>query len=1043
MNPIVKTFSQEIAKQYQTGHAREHAYRPALQILFSEITGLSVVNDPKRSENGAPDFVFLKGNIVIAYAEAKDITVNLSEIEKGEQMKRYYGYSNLILTNGLDFRFYKNGEQYVEPIIIGKIANDKIEFVESNFQLLFDTIGDFIKSSKEPIKSGKVLAKIMAGKARRIRDNINRFLENENDAKSEELLKIFQVIKKSLLAELDKKKFADMYAQTLVYGLFVARYYDKTSETFSRQEARDLVPASNPFLRHFFDHIAGSSFDKRIEPIVDELCEEFTHADVQSIVHDYYKVEKDSSRDPIIHFYEDFLQEYDAEERKKMGVFYTPLPVVRFIVRAVDDILKKEFDLPQGLADSSKIKIKMQSQATKFKGEAHRVQILDPATGTGTFLNEVILYIKKSFEGQAGRWSSYVNKDLLPRLHGFELMMASYTIAHLKLSTTILESGAKIEDSRLGVYLTNSLEKADDHKEDLFSFGFGKAITDESFQAAKVKNELPIMVVIGNPPYSGISQNKGYTDNEAYKVEPGGLERLKEKKNWLDDDYVKFIRLAESLIEKNEEGIVAMITSHGYVENPTFRGMRWHLKNTFDSIYILDLHGNSNKKETTPDGGIDENVFNIKTGVSIMLGVKRKNRKNKKSAQVYKYDFYGLREEKFAQLNNSSLNNIKWLQISDSNDIWKIEGQGKVNYKKGFSVAELFPKNTTGIVTMGDSFIIDEDKDVLSKRLNEFLNSDISEMELKEKYSLGKNYADWIIKNKKKITNDYLKIVPLAYRPFDTLYTYFDNNLIWRPRTEIMKYFINRENMGLAFMRQAIDGNDYNHFFISRNIMDNRFMYSGKGIVLLTPLYLYSDDETKTPNLKPEIIAEIENIVGKTQPEDILDYIYAVLHSPKYREKYKEFLKIDFPRVPYPKDKKLFWDLVKLGTELRTLHLLESPKVNKFITTFSKSGTDTIEKGYPKFIEHPQTHEKKPGKPVNLEGVGIGDVFINDEQYFGNMPKVAWEFYIGGYQPAQKWLKDRRGRQLSNEDIEHYQKFIVALAETDRIMGEVDAVLKV
>jgi len=443
MNPIVKTFSQEIAKQYKTGHAREHAYRPALQILFSEITGLSVVNDPKRSENGAPDFVFLKNTssaekIVIAYAEAKDINIKLSEIEKGEQLKRYYGYSNLILTNGLDFRFYKNGEKYCEPIIIGKIDGEKIEFAENSFQLLFDTIGDFIKSSKEPIKSGKVLARIMAGKARRIRDNINRFLENENDAKSEELLKIFQVIKKSLLAELDKEKFADMYAQTLVYGLFVARYYDKTSETFSRQEARDLVPASNPFLRHFFDHIAGSSFDKRIEQIVDELCEEFTHADVQAIVHNYYKVEKDSSRDPIIHFYEDFLQEYDAEERKKMGVFYTPLPVVRFIVRAVDDILKKDFDLPQGLADSSKIKIEMQTQAKKYKGDVHRVQILDPATGTGTFLNETILHIKKSFEGQEGRWSSYVNKDLLPRLHGFELMMASYTIAHLKLSITIM-----------------------------------------------------------------------------------------------------------------------------------------------------------------------------------------------------------------------------------------------------------------------------------------------------------------------------------------------------------------------------------------------------------------------------------------------------------------------------------------------------------------------------------------------------------------------------------------------------------------------------
>jgi predicted helicase len=1049
MNPIVKTFTQKIIQQYQTGHAREHAYRPALEVLFEEITGLSVVNDPKRSENGAPDFVFLKGNIVIAYAEAKDITVNLAEVERGEQMKRYYGYSNLILTNGLDFRFYKSGEKYCEPIIIGKIKNEQIELDESTFQLLADTIGDFIKSSKEPIKSGLVLAKIMAGKARRIRDNVNRFLADENDIKSKELFEIFQVIKRSLLAELDKEKFADMYAQTLVYGLFVARYYDETSETFSRQEARDLVPASNPFLRNFFDHIAGSSFDKRIEMIVDELCEEFTHADVKAIVHNYYKVEKDSSRDPIIHFYEDFLQAYDQDERKKMGVFYTPLPVVRFIVRAVDDILKKEFDLPQGLTDSSKIKIEMQSQAKKFKGEVHRVQILDPATGTGTFLNEVILHIKKSFEGQEGRWSSYVNKDLLPRLHGFELMMASYTIAHLKLSTTIMESGAKIEDTRLNVYLTNSLEKTENEKEDLFSFGLGKAITDESFKAAKVKNELPIMVVIGNPPYSGISQNKNYTDNEVYKVEPGGLERLKEKKNWLDDDYVKFIRLAESLIEKNGEGVVAMITSHGYVENPTFRGMRWHLRNTFDAIYILDLHGNSNKKETTLNGGIDENVFNIKTGVSIIFGVKKQNRKNKKLAQVYKYDFYGLREEKFAQLNNSSLDNIKWLQIPENNDIWKIEGRGKSEYKKGFSINDMFTINTTGIVTARDGLVISEDKDDLINRMKVFCDKSKSDKEIRElffghkksgKYLAGDSRGWKLEKARNKIeSNDHkLFVKNVLYRPFDLKYLYYTPDMVDWGRWDIMQNFINKDNVGLVVPR--FSKNDWGVLCVSMLITHK--VVSAYDSNSIFPLYLYSDDGTKTPNLKPEIVAEIENIVGKTQPEDILDYIYAVLHSPKYREKYKEFLKIDFPCVPYPQDKKIFWALVKLGTELRNLHLLESPKVNQFITTFPKSGTDTVEKSYPKFIEHSQCHEKLPGKPVNLEGAGIGDVFINDEQYFGNVPKVAWEFYIGGYQPAQKWLKDRRGRQLTNEDIEHYQKFIVALVETSRIMGEVDEVMK-
>jgi len=1019
MNTSIHDFLAKVAETYGSGHAREHSYRPALKELFERITELSVINEPKRSEYGAPDFVFLKPTaskekVVIAYAEAKDINVDLGGIEKSEQMERYYGYSNIILTNGLEFRFYKNASPYVEPIVIGKIEDGSIKIAEQSFKLLEDTIRDFIKESKEPIKSGSVLAKIMAGKARRIRDNVKRFLIAETDPKNQNLLEVYDVIKKLLLSELDKEKFADMYAQTLVYGLFVARYYDKTTETFSRQEARDLVPVSNPFLRHFFDHIAGTTFDPRIEVIVNELCEEFVQADVQAIVHNYYKTEKAGSRDPIIHFYEDFLQEYDSQERKKMGVFYTPLPVVRFIVRAVDDILKKEFSLTQGLADASKTEIEMVVQNKKHKVKVHRVQVLDPATGTGTFLNETILHIQKSFEGQQGRWSSYVNEDLLPRLHGFELMMASYTIAHLKLSSTILESGAKIENTRLGVYLTNSLEKGEIEDLNLFTgLGLGKAIAQESREAHRVKNDLPIMVVIGNPPYSGISQNKGYTDNNVYKVEPGGMQKLQEKKNWLDDDYVKFIRLAESLIEKNGEGVVGMITSHGYVDNPTFRGMRWHLRNTFDVIYVLDLHGNSNKKETAPDGGKDENVFNIKTGVSIFFGIKKGNVKNKKLADVYKADIYGMREEKFRELDTHSLANVQWVALPHENDVWCMEGQGKAEYLKGFSVAELFPKNTTGIVTMGDGFIVDENKAVLEKRVSDFLSQDMTAGELTAKYGLGKNYAKWIIENKNKIENEHGEIVPLEYRPFDTRYTCFDKNLVWRTRDQVMRHFVGKENLGLCTPRLSKD--DWGVFCV-KSIVSHKLVsaYDSNSIF---PLYLYVDDGSKVPNLNKEIVSEIEMVVDKTTPENILDYVYVSLHSPRYRETYKEFLKTDFPRVPYPENKERFWQLVEFGKELRALHLLESPKINQFITTFPESGTDTVENKYPQYKD--------------------GKAYINALQYFGEVPEIAWKFYIGGYQPAQKWLKDRQGNKLSSDDILHYQKIIVALSETDKIMKEI------
>lgn len=1016
---MIEHFLQKVVETYNSGHAREHSYRPALKELFESVTGLKVINEPKRSEYGAPDFVFLKGKIVIAYAEAKDINVSLDDIEKSEQMDRYYGYSNIILTNGLEFRFYRNAARYVEPVAIGQLENESIKTFEQSFKLLEDTIGDFIKESKEPIKSGGVLAKVMAGKARRIRDNVKKFLADSDNPKNENLLSIYEVVKKLLLADLDKNKFADMYAQTLVYGLFVARYYDKTPDNFTRAEARDLVPASNPFLREFFNHVAGSSFDSRIEFIVTELCEEFNHADVGAIVHDYYKVDKDGSRDPIIHFYEDFLQEYDSNERKKMGVFYTPLPVARFIIRSVDDILKKEFGLAQGLADASKIEVKKEAQGKKAKVLIHKVQVLDPAIGTGTFLNEAILHIRKSFAGQEGRWNQYVNNDLLPRLHGFELMMASYTIAHLKLSTTIRESGAKIENARLGVYLTNSLEKGGVEELNLFSsIGLGKAIAEESNQANKVKNDLPIMVIIGNPPYSVSSQNKSEWIQDLIK---NYKKDLGERKINLDDDYIKFIRFAEHFIEKNGSGVVGMITNNSFIDGITHRQMRKHLLETFDSIYIVDLHGNSKKKEKAPDGGKDENVFNIMQGVSIILGVKTGKKKLGLGA-VYHAELYGKREDKFAKLDENNLDTIKWnkLEYLEPYYFFVPKDFGLVKeYERGFKIDELFGQSGSGVITRNDDVTIKFDAESLSSMIRDFRNLD--ELELRQKYQIVDG-ASWKLNDAKKdiIENeDKNRLSRILYRPFDFRYTLFtqqSGGFLNRPVFATSGHLI-RENVSLITARIVPPNQDWNRILVSNAISD---IHSISDQTYVFPLYLYADDGSKVPNLKKEIVAGIEKIVGKVSPEDILDYIYAVLHSPSYREKYKEFLKIDFPRVPYPQDAETFKKLVSLGKELRELHLLESSEVNQFITNYPESGSDTVEKKYPKFEN--------------------GKVWINDKQYFGNVPEVAWNFYIGGYQPAQKWLKDRQGRVLTNSDIEHYQKIIVALTETGRIMIKVSEI---
>ena len=1016
MSQKVLSYINEVSEKYKTGRAGEHAYRPTFEKLVKTLDQkIGIINDPKRTEYGAPDFVFVRGELITGYVETKDIDADLDKVEKTEQVKRYLGYSNLILTNYLEFRFFRNGERYGEPIVVGKIINEEVHIQEKFADLLENAITDFLAAKPEKIKSGSRLAKIMGGKARRIRDNVKQFFTVGSD-NNKELIKVYDTIKKLLVHDLNPDTFADMYAQTLVYGLFVARFGDSSPENFTRQEARDLVPASNPFLRHFFDHIAGADFDQRLAYIVNELCEVFKVADVQQLMSQYFQKDlwgKDiKGPDPVIHFYEDFLNEYDPILRKKMGAYYTPLPVVYFIVRAIDDILQKEFKLTNGLADTSKL-----------PNGLHRVQVLDPAVGTGTFISAVIRIIYERFvkTKQEGRWPTYVHHDLLPRIYGFELMMASYTIAHLKLSMAFKETGFKHFNRRLGIYLTNSLEESTVQDGGLFpNFGLAESIAKESKEASVIKNKTPIMVVLGNPPYSSVSSNKtDYANSlvEKYKVEPGGIEKLKERKNWLDDDYVKFISLAENLVDKNGEGVLAYITNNGFIDNPTFRGMRWHLLKTFDDIYILDLHGNARKKETIPDGGKDENVFNIMQGVSINIFIK-KNKDKKELGNIHYADLYGKRENKFDFLNKNNFGNIKWNKIKNTLPNLFFLSKGNIKdeekYNQGFSLGDLFIKYSCGVVTMGDHFIVDIDKDVLVKRMSDFLNNEVSESNLKIRYELGKNYANWIVKNKTKIKIDDDKIIRYSYRPFDERYTIFDSNLIWRTRENVMKD-VYKNNFSLVFEKIASNKSQPVGIFLSKNIID---CHLTGGQSYIGNLYSVGINNEKIPNMNSEIISRIKEITGDITPEDVFDYVYAVLHSPDYRKKYKEFLKIDFPRIPYPEDKKQFKSLIAFGKELRSIHLFESPKLNRLITTYSEDGSD--------IIEEVKYKDKK--------------VFLNKNQYFGNVPEEAWNFWVGAYQPAQKWLKDRKGRTLTNEDIEHYQKMIVALAETDQIMKEIDGI---
>jgi len=1013
MQKLFENYIQSISSKFAYVETSEMGYRTDFEILikgiFESINVKRIDHDARAKEGNKPDFIVLHYDVPILYIEVKDIGVDLDKVEKSEQMARYYGYANLVLSDYVEFRFYRNGLRYEDPIQIAHydIKHRTTTPIPENYDHVAKSLVDFTQTHKEPIRTGKHLSKIMGGKAQRIRDNIRQFLSIESE-KNAEIKRIYEAIKKQLVHDLTQDSFADMYAQTLVYGLFVARYHDETPENFSRQKARDLVPASNPLLRHFFDHIVGPDFDKRLEYIVNELCLVFSHANVPELMKQYFQNdlwgETQEGPDPVIHFYEDFLKEYDPVLRKKLGAFYTPLPVVRFIVRSVDYLLEKDFGLASGLADTSKTTTGI-----------HRVQVLDPAVGTGTFISAVIRSIYKRLlqNGQKGRWPAYVHHDLLPRLHGFELMMAPYTIAHLKLSMAFKETGFKYFNRRLGIYLTNSLEKSS-IQENLFTgFGFAESIAEESKEASAIKNETPIMVVIGNPPYSISSSNKGKWILNLIK---DYKKNLNERKINLDDDYIKFIRFAEHFIEKNKSGIVAMITNNSFIDGITHRQMRKHLLETFDDIYILDLHGNSKKKEKAPNGGKDVNVFDIQQGVAISILIRRVGEKKGLGA-VHQAELYGEREDKFKTLTESDMQNVKWKKLDYSEPYYffvpKDFGASE-EYEKGLKIDELFSVSSSGIESAKDDFIVKfSDKEALDLKNFVEVHSDI---EIADKYNLK-------IEKAMQVKNDSINIIGcytrLLYRPFDircTLYSPNSQGVWWRPRYEVMKHMF-RDNIGFIAKR-GLDESHSAVCFITKFIIDRR-SWSRPGMLgaeQIFPLYLYAEDGQKKINLKKGIIENIEKIVGNVSLEDILDYIYAILHSPNYREKYKEFLKIDFPRVPYPKDAESFKELVALGTELRSLHLLESPKVNQFITTYPVAGSDVVE------------------RPTYKDG----KVFINKDQYFGSVPESAWNFYIGGYQPAQKWLKDRKNRNLTNNDIEHYQKMIVALAETDRIMKEID-----
>ncbi|MBN2730860.1 MAG: N-6 DNA methylase, partial [Balneolaceae bacterium] len=606
----ISEYIQRINERYRSGRSTEHSYRgDLLNLLETLLPDLAITNEPKRIEAGAPDYILTRNGIPAGFIEAKDLgDPDLAGKKKHkEQFNRYKATQDpFIFTDYLDFHLYLQGA-FIASIRIADIEDGEIVSRPERFEEFRDLIRDFVTHTGQTIRSAAKLSKMMAGKARLLSDVIERALlqdektDGVNEAANNSLREQLAAFQNVLIHDIDAEEFADIYAQTIAYGMFAARLHDPTLDTFSRHEAAELIPKTNPFLRKLFQYIAGYDLDDRLVWIVDALADIFRATDVAALLEDFGKATRQN--DPIIHFYETFLAEFDPALRKSRGVWYTPEPVVNFIVRAVDDILKDEFDLKDGLADTSKTTVKVNTDvkdkrsSTGYKQEereVHKVQILDPAAGTGTFLAEVIQQIYQQFDGQQGLWPSYVENHLIPRLNGFELLMASYAMAHLKLDMLLRETGYDRESSqRFRVFLTNSLEE---HHPDTGTL-FANWLSEEANQANRVKRDTPVMVVMGNPPYSGESANKGdwiMELMEDYKKEPGGKKKLQERNpKWINDDYVKFMRYGQHFVEKNGEGVLAFINPHGFLDNPTFRGMRWNLLKTYDKIYTIDLHGNT------------------------------------------------------------------------------------------------------------------------------------------------------------------------------------------------------------------------------------------------------------------------------------------------------------------------------------------------------------------------------------------------------------------------------------------------------------------
>lgn len=1066
---------------------KEHTHRTALQNLLQAIKDnqdkqnkISIKQEPNNDKEGrgAPDFLITKDFLTLGYIENKRVNANLDNIIKSDQILKYTKLSpNIILTDYLRFILLSLNDK--NEIIICKEVKicslDEIKSVIKN-QSLLDTktqelnelFSIFFSKIPNPINSALDFANHLSLRTRILKDEL--LLSSKNET----LLSLFNTFKETLYKELSYEEFCDSFAQTLTYSLFLAKLNNDTAKEIDLNNAKKFIPKSFPLIRSMSGFL-DDSFEnlENIKWLLEEIINIINHIDITSIIKELNKTgEKDlfnrptilsTHKDPYLHFYETFLASYDPKLREVRGVYYTPAPVVIFIINAIDEALKQDFNHKKGLSEALD----------------KNITLLDFATGTGTFLLEAF---RKALEPISKNSVNYNPKALIDKFCGFEFLIAPYTIAHLKISQSFKEefNSPLNDDESLKIALTNtlyskSISKEQNDQNTLFTL---IDLTREFKKAQKIKEEQ-ILIITGNPPYSGASSNKGLYEDEikiSYGLEPSKANLSKEQKKyinlyfqektkqntstfkaiyekhkleneknpkWLLDDYVKFIRFAQSKIDSQESGIFAFISNNSFLDNPTFRGMRYSLMQSFDKIYILNLHGDTRKKEKAPDGSKDDNVFDIMQGVSINIFIKQNSKA--KNTKIYYHDLYGKRKDKYEFLYENDLNSIKWTLVKNNEPFYLFLPQNNdllEEYNKGISVKDMFMLSGVGICSKRDNIVFHNNKENLMQLLKDFNTK--TKDELYKIYDIGEDSRDWKLDSAIKAVNkncDNLEnfIKKCHYRPFDKKWTYYIENskaFMAYPVYDIFEHFLENENIGLICDR-GTKLNNIDNIFISSKIIDLHLVGSGSYIY---PLYLYPTTRSKkflkkeNPNFNEEnFTSKIENFKEsfrtfidefykeKFSPEDILGYIYAVLFHKIYREKYLDFLKIDFPKIPFTKDKNTFKNLSKLGLKLVNLHLLKNDELDFNV-------------GEALFKDIKNKNFKIQKIKYNKD---TKELFINESLYFNKVSPEIYEFKIGGYAVLDKYLKSHKEEDI---DHKHFTLIIQTLNETLKIQDEISKI---